>query len=886
MIVHLRIPIVSVDEVAAVGRADRLPTDLARIAAAGAQLNGTGGRDAATAGEVFDAFMHARATRAARPVGLCVTVTATIGHRRRLDMPARPNLTVTAGLSGGALRALLHRAVTTAGSDLVRLRRNPTLRRAGTRYEFRTWQGPDLVLSAVSASTAIDAVLAACGEHGTERTRAAAALAAASPATPVERFDAFLDRLIDAGVLLADLATTADSGMERAWEVLTAAGEDEAMGSLRALQAGLGQEQPLQQYLAEGVAGVWPRHTASLEGVLTDVPEGERLRVRIGTGVALPAVDRSSLGALRKAYGRVLSLADESPRQAALDAAFLARHGDGAVPVAELLDLEAELADLPWRSGRSGEAAERTCARALAQWARTGESFDLLAETGQPDGPRDAGVTDWIHAALLDQYEGRYCAVLLGGYHHSPQPLLQDFGVLSEETDGTAELDDVLVSLTPGSGPELWDRRTGARVHPWPSHSRTGLQRMLDALLQPFLDPGPVQWTWGALGEELPHLPRVVAGRVIVAPERWLLSAPAVEDILGAPDVSAGLRAALPGLGNRRWLALAGRGQTLPVDTSAPAAVELALQALANPSGVDCQELPHFESPVVSGGGGRHTAHLLLPPEDDPRPRTAPAQSSWTHQWLRVRGEYQCRSTVVDELPGLVGARMEKLAAEGCVAQWSYEWHGLTLRLDCRAADAEQRPAAVAELDRVGLDLIAGGQVVRAAVVAVAPNVDLHGGPDVLCLAEEVHRVDSLETAGFLAGRPTDEERMRRCVDDFLAWLPLLDRRRDEQIAIVAAMAAAVTAEPQPRAVPVPARSAPSSGNGALEPLLTRYARRVDGSDGRSRRAFAALLISHGARLFPAEGPTRLQEVCDLTVRALRVDAGPEERKEVAGAAG
>ncbi|MFJ6619964.1 lantibiotic dehydratase [Kitasatospora sp. NPDC091335] len=885
MTVHLRIPIVSVDEVAAAGRADLLPADLARIAAAGARPPGAG-RDVATAGEIFDAFMHTRATRAARPVRLSVTVTATIGHRRRLTIPARPQLTVTAALGDGAIRALVDRAVTTAGPDLVRLRRNPTLRRAGARYEFRTWQGSGLVLSTVSASTAIDAVLAACGEHGTGRTGAAAALAAASPSTPAERFDAFLDRLIDAGVLLADLATTADSRPERAWEILTAATEEEVVQSLHGLQAGLGQEQPLQRYLAEGVAGVWQRYTASLDGLLADVPVGERLRVRIGTGADRPAVDHSSLGVLRKAYGRVLSLVDESPRQAALDAAFRTRHGDGAVPVAELLDLEAELADLPWRSGRSGEAAERTCARALAHWVRTGEPFDLLAGTGRPDSPRDTGVTDWIHAALLDEYEGRYCAVLFGGYHHPPQPLLQDFGVLPEETGGTPEPGDVLVSLTPGTGPELWDRRTGDRVQPRSGRSGEGPQRMLDAMLQPFLDPGPVQWTWGALGEELPHLPRVVAGRVIVAPERWRLSDPAVEDILDAPDVGAGLRAALPGLGNRRWLAFAGRGQTLPVDTSAPAAVELALQALSNPSGVTCQELPHFESPVVSGGSGRHTAHLLLPPERDPRPRTAPAQVPPTHQLFRARVEYQCRSTAVDELPGLVGAVMEKLAAEGCVAQWSYEWHGLTLRIDCRVADAEQRPTAVAGLDRFGLDLVASGQVVRAAVVPAAPNVDVHGGPDVLCLAEEVHRADSLETAGFLAGRPTDKERLRRCVDDFLAWLPLLDRRRDEHIAIVAAVAAAVPAKPQPRAVPVPARSALPSGDCVLEPLLTQYACRVDDTNGRSRRAFAALLTSHGARIFPVDLPTRLQEVCDLVVRALRADTGSEERKETAGAAG
>ncbi|MGW4034070.1 lantibiotic dehydratase [Streptomyces sp. NPDC004838] len=876
---YLRSSVVGIGEAVEAGRTDRLPPDMAAMAAmvAGADPaspdHGSDDDGAAPAG-LLDAFLHRRAIRAPRYAALFATTRATLGPRRDLRLPDRSELTFSGRFADGVLQALTDAALARARPDALRLRRNPTVRRTGSRYEFRTWRGNTLALSTVNATAAIEAVLEACGAHGTERVKAAAALEALSPSTPPERLDAFLGQLIDAGLLLMDVPLPDHDGLDRACAACEAAGEEAAARALRRLATAAGEERPFGRLPAEELTGLWREHGAPLDRLLeTDPGSQDRLRPRIAPGPGTLMVERSTQAALRRALARVTRLSGESPRQEALTAAFTARHGDAAVPLTELPDLEDEVRGSAWRSDRSTGPGDRTAARALAHWARSGEPYDLADEDDEGLGPSEAdGPAHWIRAALLDRFEDRYDAVLLAGYQYLPAALEGDFEVARAHAVDPPAIDDLLVSYDREAGLLLWDERTGAAVPPPAEEAAAGGRdgRMLTALVRPFLDREPVDWTWGELGGELPHLPRVVAGRVIVAPERWRLDAAGVQQVVAAPDAAAALRSALPGLRGRRWLAVTGRGRTLPLDVWSAGAVELALRLLGDGHGIRCEELPQFEAPAVNG----RVVELLLPPTtrteaavvvprrrpDDPRPG--------------LRYDIRCRATAADEVPVLAGARMEELASAGDVAHWSYTWDGPDLRIECRVATVDARPGVVAALDGLGSDLVASGRAVGTTLLRGTPRAWWQGASPVPGPAEEIERADSRETATFLATRPGDEERIRWYSATLLGWLPFLAEGTAEQIAILSATAADVNdgAEALHVLTEPPPASGPPRTSGPLVSSLTRFAREWNaaGDSGLARRAHAALLSAHCARVFPTAPAAHRRAGCEAAIHALR----------------
>ncbi|MBX6722996.1 MAG: lantibiotic dehydratase, partial [Dactylosporangium sp.] len=429
---------------------------------------------------------------------------------------------------------------------------------------------------------------------------------------------------------------------------------------------------------------------ASQIPALAGVSHQHRYHVDLELCAPDATIEESCVSALHVAANKLLELFPPEDQLAQFKEAFRARYEDARAPLLEALDPDqGVLLSSRRRSSRLAGAAQirganardtrlELCQAALRAYAlgSDGHPVDLLLEPSGEQRPTAAKhPARALHAAILDQFENRYSALLYASYRHGSlgpvsrfalsrddllppsQPELDDpsapivaellfapggrYGNIvmrprlhehsisvSGARTGTITLDSLDVSVTAGNEVVLWHRPSGRQVIPDLNTAHNVLayhNSPIYTFLARVADWGASMWDWGPLSR-LPHLPRVVCGRVIVAQERWLVPRDELDAVIDDPHPARRMRRALPGFGDRRWVGFGEDDNILVVDTYSDQAVK-ALLARTGRKPTAFVEMPQAESPATRSDRGRHVTEVMIPlkgPDTRPRPRVRP----------------------------------------------------------------------------------------------------------------------------------------------------------------------------------------------------------------------------------------------------------------------
>ena len=361
---------------------------------------------------------------------------------------------------------------------------------------------------------------------------------------------------------------------------------------------------------------------------------------------------------------------------------------------------------------------------------------------------------------MLRDYE----LVLLG---RSGAPADRQLGVdeLTLRLDGQR-----LVLHSPRLNAEVRPRLTTAHNPAWRGF---GVYRFLAALQRSGVASG-LGWDWGALSGA-PTLPRITAGRLVVARARWLLSAAELSTVT-RPDAVDG------------WAALA-RDRRLPVellivdgdnrlyvDTASPALTAAAAKVLRGRSGAVVEEV--LPDGVATGPQGRFAQELIVPftrrTEPAPAPqvwhapkvqRTYPPGSQWLY--LKVyTGTASADRILVDSVGPVIGA----LQNNGVFDDWFFlryadpEHH---LRVRLHGDPAALRDHALPALTDALAPRLDDGTVSNVALDTYHREIERYGGDAGIELAEHIHAVDSdavLDVLGMYDGDDMADARWKLCV--------------------------------------------------------------------------------------------------------------------------
>lgn len=836
----VRAALLSVDDAArmvAAGRCDDPVAAAAVALAAGGRVVGSGTDRARTTLTRYLARMGGRAT----PFGLFAgTAAADLAAERQLELGPRADHRVRIRVDVEALRLLVQEAFDEQPPDRRPLRANPTLRVDGVTLRFARPGDASADVVTVRATPAIRGLLAALGGDTATGAELVDRLAAARPDAARAALRSFVEQLTSSGVLLPalDLIAPGAEPADLACELLDRMGDVQRAAALRAVLAqGCGLA-PLDPALPDHLGAAW---AAAAERVAAwgDIAGQHRFHVELQLGMPVPTLDHGTVNDLEQAVLRLVAMSSGRHELDDVRDAFRARYEDAEVPLLRALDLESgvhrhHLRGASVLAGSAGVRFEdsddlpRVDPRRLEildRWLRRGGPVDIAHLPAAEHSPVRS-----VQAALLDDHEGRYRSMLVGGAGRAPFALIARFGLgrvdlerrmadwcgsdadapddpiraelvhnpggrianvlirpkvfpaaiaLAGATGGTLALDRLLLRVQ-GDRFALRDAVTGRPVHVELSSAHNVDMHGQDPLysfLGHLASPGGAAWSWGAL-ERLSHLPRITCGSVVVTPERWRLPRSAVREVLDAADPADRLRALLPGVGERRWVGTGVYDHILPVDLTAGASAVAALgkSAPGAVDHVDIVEMPQLESPAVAGPTGRHVAEVVVPVRSRrPAPATA-AQAGFDaghgDRWVYFR--FHAGFAAADAVVARAAETARRLRAGRSATGWfflRYSEDGHQVRVRVRPAGGDgNRDAVVAALTGVGRELRAEGIVSRVVMDDYVPEVARYGGAEGLGLAEELFEADSDQVARLVTAGTDEQHRLYQAVADMVAW--------------------------------------------------------------------------------------------------------------------
>ena len=653
-----------------------------------------------------------------------------------------------------------------------------------------------------------------------------------------------------------DLVRPGEEPIDLAIAILDRIGDAERVEALAALGAAVRAEQRIEPGIGPRLDAAWERiRTVSptLHDVLPNRRFHLDLEMNMAEAVLEERLIQDSVDAVcrmeelfgprvflrefRKAFRQRYEDA-EVPLLEALDLEC------GVLPTGERnVSPLADQAEVTMSARRSGAAeVPAGVLRLYGEWAARGGEIDISA---LPAAPRTTA--RGLLASLLNDYEGRFDGMLTAGFQRTPLSLIARFVVGREEFsgvvrawsdaggvpvddpdgpmraeliyspggrisnailrprifqhevalqgggDGSLSLDRLRLRLE-GENLRLRDSVTGRDVILEMNSSHNVTAGGLDPIytfLGMLVSPGAVGWRWGQLAGQ-PHLPRVVCGRLIVAPECWTLTSAAVRHVLGSGDPVGALRARLPGLGDRRFVGVGEDDRLLPIDVRSPRSIVLALKRMATKEdAVQFTELPHVESPGAVGPTGRHVCEVTVPlrsgqsrvPHRRPVSAYDPdAGLSWAYFKL------YCGSSAADAVVRQIAEYGDRLRHQGLIDEWfflRYFDEGFHVRVRLRPARPDRRPAVLVAMDQCAAELRRQGLVTRVATDDYVPEVGRYGGTGALRRAEALFSADSAAVARMIAVHPSEPARLFQCVADIAAWTDVLVPDREAQHAFL-----------------------------------------------------------------------------------------------------
>jgi thiopeptide-type bacteriocin biosynthesis protein len=647
-----------------------------------------------------------------------------------------------------------------------------------------------------------------------------------------------------------DLIRPGDEPIDLALATLDRIGDQRLAGALTQLGDEVRALRRVEPALGEHLDAAFERFLEVVPS-MDDVPPNRRFHLDLEMDLAAATLDRRTVQDLTGAVRRVEKLFGRQLLLTEFRKAFRRRYEDAEVPLLEALDLGngvlqpadrnvsplAQQAEVTMPQSRQPAEVPRELLRLFGEWARHGGEIDI---SELPEVPRTT--TRGLLASLLDNHEGRFDSMLTAGYQRTSLALIARFVVgraemtevvrtWSEATaedpgdpdaplhaelvyspggrvsnallrprvyqhdialdgggDGSLSLDRLRLRLD-GETLRLRDSVSGRDVILEMNAAHNVTAPGLDPIytfLGMMVSPGAVGWSWGALSSQ-PHLPRVVCGRVIVAPEIWALTGTAVKEVLASADPPAELRRRLPGLGKRRFVGVGEDDRLLPVDVGSARSIALALTRSVKKDRVELTELPHLESPAATGPAGRHVCEVTIPLRREERlPRrglpVAPFDPAAGLAWVYFK--LYCGSSAADAVLARIAGHAERLGRAGLIDDWfflRYYDDGFHLRVRMRPAGPGHRPGVLTAMDALAGELRAEGLVTRAVMDEYIPEVARYGGHHLLGKAEALFTADSTAVAALVASDMSEQARFYQCVADILAWSGKMTRGLDQQ---------------------------------------------------------------------------------------------------------
>ncbi|MGO4445501.1 lantibiotic dehydratase [Mycobacterium sp. 2YAF39] len=530
-----------------------------------------------------------------------------------------------------------------------------------------------------------------------------------------------------------------------------------------------GEDPALRQFKADFAARYEDR----------EIPLMEALDEEMGVGY-----DRSSHPA-----------ADESPLLAGMDLGGVAGIYAFTARDATLLDLVMRARDSGARTleldagtvARLATASPSPLPDAMAVFASVlDDGIEIQSATG-PSGAEllgrfchgDARLHDAVRAHLRAE-EAHAPGVVFAEIIHLPEgrvgnvlarPVLRDYelvllGRSGAPADRQISVDELTLRLE-GDRVVLYSPRLGAEVRPRlttahnPAWRGFGVYRFLAALQNDGVAAG-LAWEWGALSSA-PTLPRVTAGKLVLARARWRLSAAEIKTLTGSDPV-AGWAALRGERGLPAELLITDGDNRLYVDTASPALTATAAKVLRGRSAAVLEEV--LPSAVATGPQGRFAHELIVPfirggePAPAPRPWRKPdARRSFApgSEWLYLKA-YTGTASADRILTDAVGPVITRLRDAGILDRWFFlryadPDHHLRLRL--HGEPAALREHALPALTDALTGHLADGTVWKVSTDTYDREVERYGGDAGIDLAEQIHAADSdavLEVLGLLDG--------------------------------------------------------------------------------------------------------------------------------------
>lgn len=499
--------------------------------------------------------------------------------------------------------------------------------------------------------------------------------------------------------------------------------------------------------------------------------------------------------------------ADESPLLAGIDLGGVAGNSVFTARDAALLDLVSRTRDSGVESveldadtvARLATATPLPLPDALAVFASMLEDgIEIHAVTG-PSGAEllgrfchgDRRLYEAVRAHLRAE-EAHAPGVVFAEVVHLPEgrignilarPVLRDYelvllGRSGAPPDRQLSVDELTLRLD-GERLVLYSGRLSAEVRPRlttahnPAWRGFGVYRFLAALQRAGV-AGALGWDWGALNAA-PSLPRVTAGRLVLARARWQLSATELSAVTG-PDAVGGWATLIRHRGLPHEVLIADGDNRLYVDTASPALTGAAAKVLRGRTTAVVEEV--LPNGVATGPQGRFAQELIVPftrrtaPAPAPGPWHAPrVQRTFApgSQWLYLK-IYTGTASVDRILTDAIGPVIGQLRNIGALDAWFFlryadaEHH---LRLRLHGEPAALRDHAVPALTDALTPYLGDSTVWRVALDTYHREIERYGGDHGIELAEQIHAADSdavLNVLGMLDGEDAADARWKLCM--------------------------------------------------------------------------------------------------------------------------
>jgi thiopeptide-type bacteriocin biosynthesis protein len=400
---------------------------------------------------------------------------------------------------------------------------------------------------------------------------------------------------------------------------------------------------------------------------------------------------------------------------------------------------------------------------------------------------------DAVFAEVVHLADGRLANI-------SARPVLREreivyLGRSGAPADRQLPLTDLLVSVRDGRI-VLRSRSLGREVVPRLTNAHNfvngalGTYRFLASLQGQ--DSRPLMFALGPL-TQLPHVPRIRIGRIVLREASWTLRKAELEPVTGqagAARIQAlrRLRAAarLP-----RWVCLEDGDNVLPVDLDNALSVDSLAQLLKQRTGVTLTELwPAPDELVVRGPDGRYTSEIVVPFVRVPKPAAAPPGRAGSpsvppsaapagevrrsfppgSEWFYAK-LYTGHATADQILTDAIAPIVADLPAWFFLRYGDPHWH---VRFRVRGEPAQLHAELMPRLAAACQAMLGDGRMWKLQLDTYEREVERYGGPVGIELAERLFWADSacvVDILGMLDGDAGNDARWRlalRGIDQLL----------------------------------------------------------------------------------------------------------------------